>query len=202
MYKAACFLVFLLAAAAPLAACSSDDDDDDGSGGDGDTDGDGDGDTDGDADFDDCVTGVQQGGSEVFYGSSDEGGVIKYRWTSAAQDSALLIEIYSSYGAPSAPGTYSIDAIEANYQTCGLCILVFADDGSTVYMPVAGSGSMTLTDYSLSNPVGTTLSGGFTVEMQEVTINESTLVTTPVAGGCTGTLSATFDGTVVAFPEG
>ncbi|HUT78751.1 MAG TPA: hypothetical protein VM285_13735 [Polyangia bacterium] len=146
------------------------------------------------------MAGVQEGGTETFNGSADSGGVIKYVWVSDAQDTALNVELYASFGAPTAPGTYDIDATEADYATCGICLLVFGDSGATTYMPVADSGSITLDDYTIASPVGTTFSGSFDVEMQEVTIADGTYATTPVEGGCAGTLTADFSGTVTDFP--
>ena len=66
-------------------------------------------------------------------------------------------------------------------------------------LPVADSGTITLDDYVLGDPVGSTFSGSFDVVMQEVTIAQD-LTTTPVDGGCTGTLSASWSGTVEEFP--
>ena len=113
-------------------------------------------------------------------------------------ETAFNVEIYASFGAPTTAGTYPIDADEADYSTCSLCIIVV--DGVTSYMPVADSGSITLTDYELSNPVGSTFTGSLDLTMQEVTIDGTTLVTTPVAGGCTGTLIADWTGNVIDFP--
>jgi hypothetical protein len=151
--------------------------------------------------FDECQTGIGIGGVEEFLGTADDGGQIKYFWYDAVEEPLLRLDVeaYAESEAPTEPGEYPIGDLEADYATCGLCIVVHTDGGYKTFMPMADGGSITLDSYSLANPVGSSFSGSFTAAMQEVTI-AADLSTTPVEGGCAGILTASWSGTVADFP--
>jgi hypothetical protein len=133
-------------------------------------------------------------GQPYISGSNVSGGII---W-GIGDGSSLGFqgEIYPALGAPDTPGTYDIDAAQAEYSTCDICMYVH--NSGQFFMPVPDSGTITFVDYVIGEPVGTAFSGDFALEMREVTINTDTAVTTPVENGCTGALTATWSGTVEA----
>jgi hypothetical protein len=197
-------LVAFAAIAASLAICCSDDNGgisgppaDAGTGTDADTDTD----TEPLGLFDECQAGIGVGGAEEFFGTADEGGEIKYFWYDSLEEPTLRLDVeaYAEADAPTEPGEYPIGEAEADYATCGLCIVVHIDGGYATFMPMADYGSITLDSYSLANPVGSTFSGSFTAAMQEVEI-ASDFSTTPVEDGCAGVLTASWNGTVADFP--
>ena len=103
---------------------------------------------------------------------------------------SLHVEIWESYGAPMVPGTYTLDAAETSYDTCGVCFILSSDcDMSSqqtscdkTYMPYAGS---TYTINSLGDGVGDT----FSITLDDVAFREVTIddnwVATDVPNGST-----------------
>ena len=101
--------------------------------------------------------------------------------------SELSIEFYYGMGDPeplTGPGTFELGATEdeQNYQTCGTCVLVYQgcnDEECTGKTFFATSGTLTLSEFG-----GTTYVGSLTdVTLQEVTIDTSTWLSTPVSDG-------------------
>ncbi|MFH2009194.1 MAG: hypothetical protein ABI333_21575 [bacterium] len=102
----------------------------------------------------------------------------------------IQIEIWSSYGGPTTPGTYTLEGgADANYETCGLCPLMFANytssgPGKIFY---ADTGNVQITSIgSIGSTFAATLHN---VIFREVTINESTAHSTVVPGGETWCLN-------------
>jgi hypothetical protein len=95
----------------------------------------------------------------------------------------------------------SLTGAESGFDTCGACVLVFADIDQTngpaaYYMPTAGTLDVTSTT--------TNLTGTLTnVTLQHVDIDPDSLATTPNADGCTTTItSMQFDTTIaMAFAK-
>lgn len=82
-------------------------------------------------------------------------------------------------------GTFALgDDIDQNYETCARCVRVFQDADSTAlvktYFPI--SGTVTIDDTS-RQMLGTPLVDYSDVTLVEVTIDETTNVSTPVIGG-------------------
>jgi hypothetical protein len=111
-------------------------------------------------------------------------------WVLRAEDGQtwLSMEIYPAYGGPSAAGPVSLGAADADYATCGLCLLIqtgcepHGDHAhcDAVYMAEAG-GEVDLT--ALDGEVGGRLAGELRgLRFVEVEIGGD-LETTPVAGG-------------------
>ncbi len=115
-------------------------------------------------------------------GSKPDPGI--YTWqgslTSDLSD-VVFVELYDTLGmfagTPLATGTYNITGTALDYSTCGLCVLLRADNGDKNFF--ATSGSITITAFS-----GTTISGSLNnVAFEEVTLTQND--STPVPGGCT-----------------
>lgn len=124
----------------------------------------------------------------------------------------MFVEFYNDYApfgtsmAPGAvaPGTYTIDATQSNYASCGACMRIFTkyvqgmpSTFNQTYMPNGG----TITINSVTPTVGGTIDVTFTnLTLRQVTIaTDGTFETTDVAGGCTSTISdGHFTGAVVA----
>lgn len=85
---------------------------------------------------------------------------------------------------PTLTGTFDLSSgNQSNYSTCAICLLGFADQ--TVYFQSAGTITLTQDPYD-TRFLKATITG---LEMQEVTIDEETYVSTPVAGGSCGTFA-------------
>ena len=101
----------------------------------------------------------------------------------------LAIEMYSGeYGGPEGPGSYEIDG--SNYQDCGLCVLIYqgVEGQSANKTFYASSGGVEISEWDeATNTIKATLTNA---EFQEVTINDNTFVSTPVAGGETWCISS------------
>ena len=112
----------------------------------------------------------------------------------AGQIDVLSVQIYSApqYGGPTTPGTYSLEG--SNYETCGLCVLIYAgcDSSSCAKTYFADEGSVTITE--LDGSFAATLNG---VKLKEVTINPVTFASTPVPGGELWCLDGTKCGTAL-----
>ncbi len=113
---------------------------------------------------------------------------------------AMFLELYNTYApfgtsaAPGAigPGSHTIDATQASYETCGLCLQFHANfdeasgAGSNIYMPNGGTINITAMDPAVGGAYALTFTN---LTLREVTIDPMTFVTTDVAGGCTATLT-------------
>ena len=101
----------------------------------------------------------------------------------------LAIEMYSGeYGGPEGPGSYEIDG--SNYQDCGLCVLIYqgVEGQSANKTFYASTGGVEISEWDeATNTITATLTNA---EFQEVTINDNTFVSTPVAGGETWCISS------------
>lgn len=94
----------------------------------------------------------------------------------------ILVQIYSDFGGPTEPGTYTLDGI--NYADCGLCLLAFSGCET--------GASCEKTFYAEQGEVEITALGGVgdqfaavvkNVVFDEVTIDQNTFQSTPVQGG-------------------
>jgi len=93
----------------------------------------------------------------------------------------LRVAIYREYEGPTAPGTYSLDGF--NFADCGLCVLVLAGCGAEQCEKIfyAEQGTVEITALgSLGDRFAARLTG---VVLDEVTIDETTFVSTRVPGG-------------------
>lgn len=123
---------------------------------------------------------------------------------------ALFIEFYNNYapfGTAMAPGqftpmAYTLDSVQADYATCGICLIMSAnfDSGTSMgtqdYMPTGGTVTITTLQDQVGGQLDISLAN---VVMQHVTIDSSSGATTPAADGCTFTIaSAQVQGTLVA----
>jgi hypothetical protein len=104
-------------------------------------------------------------------------------------DGNVLHYQFEFYGGiePSLAGTFDLSAgNQSNYMTCGVCVHAFTRDagGAVVKEFFQSAGSVTLSEDPFTNQhmVGTVTG----LKLQEVTIDQSTYLSTPVAGGsCT-----------------
>lgn len=133
------------------------------------------------------------GQAEGYTGSDDNGDPV-WIFYGNSSDSALSIENYAGFGGLSAPGTAQIRTEDESYETCGFCVILRTGCTSSgcakTYMPVAGQGSVTVTELG---GVGQKIVGALNgLQLREVTIDPQTFATTPVspdAGGTTQCLS-------------
>lgn len=121
---------------------------------------------------------------------------------SATPANYFAIEVFQSatFNGPTSPGTYTLSASD-NYADCGLCVLYQTDcnleTGScdTLYFARGGSVTFSSLPPSQADTISGTISG---LQLEEVTINADTFVSTPVPGGAgicmdTVTFSATVE---------
>lgn len=105
----------------------------------------------------------------------------------------LRLENYAAFGGPVAPGRVAIEAVDADYASCGLCLVLETDCAAggaceTTWMPVPGSGAVELT--ALGDGEGEPMSGQLEGLMfREVEIDAETYATTVVPGGSETALS-------------
>jgi len=121
-----------------------------------------------------------------------------------AMPDVFQLELYKGFGAFTdteiVPGTYTLSGDELQYSTCGVCPRIFANVDTGTGMPTqqfyVTGGTVTITAI---NPNLT-----FTVSdlaYVEVTVDETTFVSTPVPNGCTSSItSLAFDATVTNTP--
>jgi hypothetical protein len=121
-----------------------------------------------------------------------------------AMPDVFQLELYKGFGVFAdteiVPGTYTLAGEELNYSTCGVCPRIFANVDTTNGMPTqqffVTGGSVNITAI---NPNLT-----FTVTdltFVEVTIDETTFVSTPVPDGCPSAItSLSFDAVVTNTP--
>lgn len=120
---------------------------------------------------------------------------------SATPANYFAIEVFQSatFNGPTSPGTYTLSASD-NYADCGLCVLYQTncnlETGSCEKFYFARGGSVTFSSLppSQADTISGTISG---LQLEEVTINADTFVSTPVPGGvgiCMDTV--TFSATV------
>jgi hypothetical protein len=101
------------------------------------------------------------------------------------------------------PGTYPINAAESSYDTCGVCVLIFADttsNGTTLQFRasyLANAGTVTITEVSPK------LVATFTnLKFRHVDIDPQTNVSTVVNDGCqTAISSGTIDMEYTPSPD-
>ncbi len=221
MHRNPTLVLLLLAALGALAwlpACGDDDAATDG-GADGDTDTDSDTDADADAGPDGgatadnsfaCWDGVTlgEGGSSTFLAGVNGGfDIASHTWQNDADAPTYVVSVESwggTYAGPSEPGTYEITATETNYVDCGLCIIAYevgADGSATaMYMPKAGSGSVTIDSIALGAAgVGTVFAGSMDLELQAVTDTQTGAVD---ATGCAGPINYSWSGTAAEIIDG
>ncbi len=128
---------------------------------------------------------------------------VVYSSLSAATSPAnyLAIEVFQSatFGGPTTPGSYTLSEAD-NYSDCGLCVLMQSncdlDAGSCekVYFARGGTVTFSTVPPAQADSISGTITG---LQMQEVTIDADTFISTPVAGGaglCMDTI--TFSATV------
>jgi hypothetical protein len=120
----------------------------------------------------------------------------------------LQMQFYSGFGVfmnGVMPGTYQITGAEAQYSSCGVCGLLFADvtmaappslaDANRVYFATAGTVNITSVTPNLTG----TVTG---LQFQHVTIDPMTFTST-VVGDCTSSIdSLAFDATVMEQKPG
>lgn len=120
--------------------------------------------------------------------STYSGGLLKYEaYTSESFPmDRLTVQIYQggTYNGPTTPGSYTLEnGPDSNYQTCGLCPLIFqystaGDADRTFY---ADTGTVEITTIGT---VGGTFAATFhNLIFREVTIDWSSYLSTPVPGG-------------------
>ena len=121
----------------------------------------------------------------VFYSGEDSLWIL----TAKEGDTWLYIENYPNFGGATGAETRTLGAVEVDYATCGVCVLlktgcaVHGDHAhcETTYMPQAGS---SVTFDELSSEAGGAWSGSLSpIRFVEVSINGSTYETTPVTDG-------------------
>ena len=122
----------------------------------------------------------------------------------AAKPDVVLIQLFKGFGpfaeGEIAPGTFEITGADAQYATCGVCVLVLTDvdptSGEETGTPyLATSGSVTITSVS-PNLTGTVTGLGLT----HVEIDAESM-STPAADGCASAIpTASFDAVVMTAP--
>ena len=109
--------------------------------------------------------------------------------TAKEGDTWLYIENYPRFGGASDAETRTLGTVEVNYATCGVCVLLktgCAPHGdhahcAATYMPEPGS---RITFDELDSAVGGTWSGSLSpIRFVEVSMDSSSLETTPIEGG-------------------
>ncbi|MBL8949287.1 MAG: hypothetical protein JNK82_00825 [Myxococcaceae bacterium] len=103
-------------------------------------------------------------------------------WLYGAQTGAFVVSIesYAGYGAPSTPGTYTLQQIDSSYLTCAVCVIM--KRGAERYMPVYTPGK-TVTLSQLGTMQGQRFAGSVdALEFREVTI-AANYTTTDVPNG-------------------
>jgi hypothetical protein len=178
---------------------------------DSDTDTDTDTDTDADTDLGgsfECWDGVAlgEGGVSIYQAGMNSGvDIAQHIWQDDAEAPAYMLYVDSwggSYGGPTEPGTYEIEAKDTNWSQCGMCIRLFEISGGSVahaYMPVEGSGTVTIDSIELgADGVGTVFAGSFDLELREVSASD---LSTPVTGGCAGPSQYAWNGEMQSIPE-
>jgi len=110
-----------------------------------------------------------------------------YQGMSAASLPAdvVYVEIWPSFGGPSTPGTYDLQLNgNHNYETCGLCPLLMANTNASTgpeKLFYADTGTVEITSIGgIGSVFAATMHN---VIFREVTIDESTAISTPVPGG-------------------
>jgi len=114
-----------------------------------------------------------------YYVSDGEEQVWGYVATDGFPYYRITIESYAHHGGPTTPGTYDMTAVHTSFPTCGFCVRVYV--GDTIFMPRA-EGTFRLD--ALDPSVGGRFAGALeNVVLQEVIIDPSTAISTPVPGG-------------------
>ena len=124
--------------------------------------------------------GASRSGTEVLF--------LQARSSESTPFDILSIELYYGYGEPpplDAPGEYVLatTAAERNYATCGTCVVARTGYDGTVWDKVFLATGGVL-EINAIGAVGTQFTGSLSgVTMEEVTIDTSTYISTPVPGG-------------------
>ena len=100
----------------------------------------------------------------------------------------LRLENYAGFGGPQAPGRFVIDARDADYASCGLCLVLHTDCAGggarceSTWMPVPDSGAVELT--ALGTGEDEAFSGRLEgLRFRPVSIDPMTYATTVLPGG-------------------
>ena len=137
---------------------------------------------------------------EATYGS----GAFQYQAlnnTNSPRDVLMVTSFQEGFNGPTTAGTYSLAG--SNYADCGLCLLALTgcvDGGQCEKYFYADVGEVVITEFGQNGGVFSGQLNG--VVFQEVTIDESTYTSTPVAGGETWCMSDhTFSVTIGQGPS-
>ncbi len=135
--------------------------------------------------------------------NTDGSGDYQYSGTLNTDIDYVDLELYAGEGAFSGnptTGTYTIAGDDAQYSTCGLCLLILTDatdtdpttgDFTDTYL--ATSGTVKITKLTSTKLQGTITNAVFT----HVTIDSTSYVSTPVGDGCGSAIdSMTFSSTI------
>ena len=114
--------------------------------------------------------------------------------------SLLSVESYAEWDGPTAPGTYSLDGI--NYADCGLCVVAYTDcnDEGCDALLYADEGTVEIESIDLMSGGSVTVTL-IDVVLTEVTVDEETFISTPVANPRTFCLSGEFSGAVTDLTD-
>lgn len=120
---------------------------------------------------------------------------------------ALEVQLYNTYapfGTGTAPGaidarTITIDAVQASFETCGACLLMYSFVGGevdTTWMPNGGSITITQIDPTIGGTYALTFNN---LTLRQVEIDPSSGATTDSANGCaTAFTGGSLAGAIVA----
>lgn len=124
--------------------------------------------------------------------------VFQHDLNADARPDMLSVSLYDGFGvfaAGVAAGTFTIDATEAQFATCGVCVMLGADmdpatgQAGATYMASGG----TVTISRLDTRFVATLSG---ITFRHVTVSPTTFVSTPTGSCASAITSASIDSLV------
>lgn len=147
-----------------------------------------------------CVSDLKQDGDLYFLGYGEPYNFVGFYKEIENTDSSdsYRIDVWvedMGVGTPRSPGTYAIPGPGTNFW--GNSIQVSVVTNSKTFVPVADTGTIILTDYDLTKPVGSLFSGSLQVQLEQVIIDETDGSTEPVPDGCKGVLNLSWYGTVI-----
>ena len=117
-----------------------------------------------------------------------EGGDHLWLLEAVQEGTILRLELYEAYGAPTQPGSVTLNAMETNYATCGTCIILQTGCEAhgdhlhcdATFMPEAG-GTVNIDE------IGTSVGSSLTGSLEGITFREVSIAqdyeTSDVAGG-------------------